>query len=85
MGTHADSRADAAAGQHPNSPAMHNPSVDEDAAKEGLCAQVHLPTGRMCTLRHRHEGSCEFTSAEQTDTAERADTVLAHHRADVVR
>lgn len=40
----------------------HNASVDidEDAAEEGACAQVHLPTGRMCTLQYDQEGSCDF-------------------------
>lgn len=85
MRTHADSRADATAASTTNSPAIHNSSVGEDAAREGLCAQVHLPTGRMCALRHGHEGSCEFTSAEQVNTGGQADTALGHHRADVVR
>jgi hypothetical protein len=43
---------------------MHNASVDEDAAKKGACAQVHLPTGRMCILPHGHKGSCDFIPAE---------------------
>ena len=30
---------------------MRNASVDEYAARKGACAQVHLPTGRMCTCR----------------------------------
>jgi hypothetical protein len=54
----------------------HNASIDEDAARQGGCAQVHLPTGRMCTLRHSHTSSCEFSPAGQ------ADTVLAKHKAD---
>ena len=45
-------------------PEMHNASVDEDAARQGACAQVHLPTGRMCILPHGHHGSCDFISAE---------------------
>jgi hypothetical protein len=56
-------------------PEVHNASVDESAARQGGCAQVHLPTGGMCTLRHGHEGSCEFSPAGQ------ADAVLARHRA----
>ena len=44
-------------------PAVHNSTVDEGAALLGACAQVHLPTGRMCTLRNGHDGSCEFTPA----------------------
>ena len=43
---------------------MHNASVDEDLARAGECAQVHLPTGKMCTLPHGHKGSCEFISAD---------------------
>jgi len=58
---------------------MHNASVDEDAAREGECAQVHLPTGRTCTLPHGHERSCEFISAAA------ALACLAHHRADGLR
>lgn len=44
---------------------VHNASVDEDAARQGGCAQVHLPTGRMCNLRHGHTTSCDFIPAEQ--------------------
>ncbi len=47
---------------------LHNASVDEGAARQGACAQVHLPTGAMCTLRHGHEGSCQFSPAGQVDT-----------------
>ena len=43
---------------------MHNASVDEDAARQGACAQVHLPTGRMCILPHGHPGSCHFIAAD---------------------
>jgi len=56
-------------------PEVHNASVDAKAARQGGCAQVHLPTGRMCTLRHAHAGSCEFSSAGE------ADAVLAEHKA----
>ena len=45
-------------------PEMHNASVDEDAARQGACAQVHLPTGRMCILPHGHPGSCDFIPAD---------------------
>lgn len=48
---------------------MHNPSVDEGAAKDGACAQVHLPTGRMCTLRSGHSLSCDFVAADQVDAS----------------
>jgi len=43
---------------------MHNASVDEFAASQGECAQVHLPTGRMCTLPRGHRGSCRFISPD---------------------
>ncbi len=54
---------------------LHNASIDQDAARQGGCAQVHLPTGRMCTLRHGHQTSCEFTTARD------AHAVLAQHKA----
>ena len=53
----------------------HNASVHEGAAGQGACAQVHLPTGGMCTMRHAHEGSCEFSPAGE------ADALLAQHKA----
>lgn len=46
---------------------VHNPSVDEDAARQGACAQIHLPTGSKCVKRHGHLGSCEFTPPRQAD------------------
>jgi hypothetical protein len=45
-------------------PEAHNASVDEDLARTGGCAQVHLASGRTCTLRHGHEGSCYFVSRD---------------------
>jgi len=48
-------------------PGVHNSAVDEAAALLGGCAQVHLPSGRMCIMRNGHVGSCEFTAAEQVD------------------
>ena len=47
----------------------HNASVDEDAAEEGAYAQVHLPTGRTCTLHYDHEGSCDFVAPDQVDAS----------------
>ena len=44
---------------------LHNASVDEDVAEAGACAQVHLPTGRTCTLKHHHEGSCNFVPRDE--------------------
>ena len=64
MDTPLRSITDAAAKRTANTSEMHNASVDEDAAGAGECGQVHLPTGRMCTLPHGHAGSCEFISAE---------------------
>ena len=66
MDTRAQPRHDTAAAA-PSPSEVHNAAVDEDAAGQGGCAQVHLPTGGMCTLRHRHEGSCEFSPPGQAD------------------
>lgn len=57
-------------------PEVHNSAVDEAAALQGGCGQVHLPTGRMCTLQNGHDGSCDFAPAGQ------ADALLAKHKAD---
>ena len=46
---------------------LHNASVDEGAALQGACAQVHLPTGAMCIKRRGHDGSCEFVAARLVD------------------
>jgi hypothetical protein len=64
MDTPLRSITDAAVWRTANTSEMHNASVDEDAARAGECGQVHLPTGRMCTLPHGHARSCEFISAE---------------------
>jgi hypothetical protein len=48
---------------------LHNVCVDEKAAGTGACAQVHLPTGRTCTLELHHEGSCDFVPRDQLDEA----------------
>jgi hypothetical protein len=40
----------------------HNISVDTQLPPAGACAQIHLPTGGLCTLPHHHHGSCEFLS-----------------------
>lgn len=39
---------------------LHNASVDLAAALRGLCGFTHLPSGRVCALRHRHPGSCQL-------------------------
>jgi hypothetical protein len=41
-------------------PDLHNVSVDEQVARSGGCGQVHLPSGRTCTLDREHAGSCLF-------------------------
>lgn len=56
-------------------PEIHNADVDEQIAETGACGQVHLPTGRTCTLEHRHEGSCDFVAREQAPRS------VAEHRA----
>jgi hypothetical protein len=45
-------------------PHVHNASVDEQLAQTGACSQVHLQTGRTCTLEHRHQGSCDFVARQ---------------------
>jgi hypothetical protein len=76
MGPHVPSHAHSEGGAPTNLPEIHNAAVDEDAANAGGCGQVHLPTGRMCTLRHGHGGSCDFVAADLADAS------LARHRAD---
>jgi hypothetical protein len=44
---------------------LHNASVDEDVAEAGGCGQVHLATGRTCTLEQGHVGSCSFVPPDQ--------------------
>jgi hypothetical protein len=55
---------------------MHNASIDEDVAKAGACARVHLPTGSMCTLAAGHSSSCDFVSPDQ------ANATLDQHKTD---
>lgn len=76
MGAPVPSSANTPAPPTPDLPATHNASTDAGAASQGGCAQVHLPTGNMCTLRHSHEGSCEFSPPAE------ADALLALHKAD---
>lgn len=47
----------------------HNTSMDQTVADAGGCAQVHLPTGRTCTLPHGHEGTCQFIAPDQVADA----------------
>jgi hypothetical protein len=46
-----------------NPSAAHNAAEDEDAARLGRCAQIHLPTGGTCEMQRGHEGSCTFSPA----------------------
>lgn len=39
---------------------LHNTSVNSAAAAAGYCGALHLPTGRVCLLPHRHSGSCRL-------------------------
>jgi hypothetical protein len=43
--------------------AAHNAAEDEGAARQGRCAQIHLPTGDTCSMPRGHEGSCTFVRA----------------------
>ena len=76
MSSNAFSGSPASAAERVDTSEMHNASIDEDAARDGACAQVHLPTGRMCTLRAGHSVSCNFASADE------ADATLARRKAD---
>lgn len=58
MNSHDDSRPDLSS--------LH---VREDVAMAGRCANVHLPTGRTCTLPVRHPGSCQFVEPEDVERA----------------
>jgi hypothetical protein len=56
-------------GPAPDTPAVHNPSVDEAAACAGACGQVHLPTGAMCAEPRGHDGSCAFVPRPEAEAA----------------
>jgi hypothetical protein len=47
-------------GTYSNRIDLHNITTNQAAAGTGLCASMHMPTGRMCWLPARHRGSCEF-------------------------
>ena len=51
---------------------VHVTHVREDVAVTGRCANVHLPTGRTCTLPVRHPGACSFVGPEE------AESIAAH-------
>ncbi len=55
-------------------PEVHNAAVDAVWRRQGACAQVHLPTGRICVRKHGHESSCEFIPPRE------AEALLARHR-----
>lgn len=48
-------------------PDLNSLHVREDVARAGRCANVHLPTGRTCTLPARHPGSCQFVGPEDAE------------------
>jgi hypothetical protein len=56
-------------------PEVHNSDVDETVAEMGACGQVHLQSGRTCTLEHRHQGSCDFVACQKVSE------YVAEHRA----
>jgi len=75
MDTHPPSTTWASSSRAGHVSEVHNASIDEDAARQGGCARVHLPTGAMCTLRNGHTRSCQFSPAQQ------ANELLAKHKA----
>ena len=42
---------------------LHNISIDFAAASAGLCGFIHLDSGRVCQLPHRHHGPCSRRTA----------------------
>lgn len=58
-------------------PDVHNSGVDEKVAETGACGQVHLQSGRTCSLERRHQGTCDFVPR-----AEVQDRVARHRAAD---
>lgn len=40
---------------------LHNLSVDFAAATAGRCGFIHLASGQVCRLPHRHLGPCVLT------------------------
>jgi hypothetical protein len=46
----------------------HNTCIDDSAAATGACGQLHTPTGRICTLKHHHEGSCQFDAPDPAES-----------------
>jgi len=48
---------------------LHNTAVDESVAATGACAQLHVQTGRTCTLKNRHSGSCDFVARDRVQAS----------------
>lgn len=44
---------------------LHNASIDQTAARAGMCGMIHLPTGRACGLPVHHCGSCHFVARDE--------------------
>lgn len=53
--------------ERPDLSSTHSPHVREDVAMAGRCGNVHLPTGRTCTLAERHHGSCAFVTPDEAE------------------
>ncbi|QYF91512.1 hypothetical protein KY499_13990 [Arthrobacter sp. PAMC25284] len=54
--------------ERPDLPSSH---VSEAVAMSGRCGNIHLPSGRTCTLTERHDGSCEFVDPHDAEDASR--------------
>ncbi|MET4094117.1 hypothetical protein [Arthrobacter sp. UYCu712] len=57
-------RTAAEQGTRPDLSSLH---VREDVAMAGRCGNVHLPTGRTCTLPARHPASCHFVEPDDAE------------------
>lgn len=53
------------AGRHSVRIDLHNASVHLVLAEAGCCGMIHLPTGRVCTRRTHHAGTCDFRSRDE--------------------
>ena len=53
-------------GNNGERPEIHNIEVDQALAGRHLCANLHLPTRRVCLLPERHRGGCEFSRPNAT-------------------
>ncbi len=50
-------------------PDLTSTHVDEDIAMAGRCGNIHVPSGRICTLPERHRGSCHFVTPPEARDA----------------